>query len=479
MSSLTMPGMGSGLDINSMVQVMVMADLEPKMNQLQRQENDINEELAALSQLESSINTFLDVVTPLQDPQTFGAMKVVYGVDSEDYFSITPGEGVVPGTYNLRVEQLAVAQKQTFQIGDAESMQPGTYTIGIGEDSFDVEIAADDTQQDVVDQINNHADNPGVSANIVNGQDDQGNPTTYLTLTSDKTGEENAFTVKDSDGNAVTPSSQIEAKDAVLYVDGVRIQSSSNEIDDAIPGMTINLKDVTEGEVYDFTIESDTETMTTSINAFVDAWNVLMDDISGLLSGPIGEARPALAGDTMTMNLQRQLRTGLSTFTNPSGSAQYKTLADIGITTDLNGNLEVDDTKLQEALTERPGDVSDMFTGSNGLFTQMQDLLEVYVGTDGGDDEEEETPEDGTTPPAEGEMSIASDSSSSSGSDSGLIQERVDSLNDDLTDLDEDWEQLERRQEQLETRYSSELIAMDLAIAEMNNTMNAMMYMMV
>ena len=446
-------GLGTGLNIDQMVQVMVQSDLQPRQNQLQRKENEINTELAAISQLETSLQAFYDAIEPLQEPEKFGSMKVNYGTDAEDFFSVTTDEGVVPGTYNLQVDKLATAEKQTFATiapapgsDDPPKVAAGTYTIEQNGKSFEIELDEDTALDKVVEKINNSPDNTGVKANLVNARDGA-----YLSLTSGKTGEEFGFNVK-KDGTDLAPAKKDTAQDAVFFLDGIEITSPDNKVDDAIPGMTINLKDVDTSKAYRFTIEADTDKMTESIEDFVDAYNTLMKDVGTLTKSVVGQARPPLAGDTMVTNLQRQLRTEMSAFTSPLGSADLKALTDIGITTDINGQLELDSADLKKALEDNSDDVAAIFTGEEGLFSEMQDVMDVYLGKSSSDDSSDE----------------------STDSSKGLIEKRVDSLNDELKDIQDDWEGLNDRQQQLDQRYRSQLVQLDLAVSQMNQTMLSM-----
>ncbi|MGY0216854.1 flagellar filament capping protein FliD [Endozoicomonadaceae bacterium StTr2] len=446
-------GLGTGLNIDQMVKTMVQSDLKPKQTQLQRKENELNTEIQAISILEKSLKTFFDAIKPLQEPESFGSMKVSYGTDAKDYFSVTTDEGVNPGTYNLQVNQLATAEKQTFATiapapgsDDPPKVAAGTYTITQNGKSFEFELTEDTKLDKVVEKINNHSDNTGVKANLVNAKDGA-----YLALTSSKTGEANGFTVK-KDGTDLTPAKKDAAKDAVFFLDGIEITSKDNKVEDAIPGMTINLKDVDTTKAYRFTVEADTGKMTKSIEAFVDAYNALIKDVGKLTKSVVGQPRPPLAGDTMVTNLQRQLRTGMSSFNSPLGSATLKKLTDLGITTNLNGELKLDKADLKKALEDNPDDVAAIFTGEKGLFSEMQDVMEVYLGKSSSDSSDDK----------------------SGDSSKGLIEKRVDSLKDELKDIKDDWKGLSERQKQLDKRYRSQLVKLDLAVSKMNQTMQSM-----
>ena len=135
----------------------------------------------------------------------------------------------------------------------------------------------------------------------------------------------------------------------------------------------------------------------------------------------------------------------------------YSNLASIGIMTDANGKLEIDDDVLQEALEEDPDAVSDMFVDDGGVIDGFQDVAAKYIGRPEGEEDEEGN----TTDPAE-------DANGGYVSSTGLIDDRVDNLRDDLDDIDDEWTVLEERYDSIYNRYLNEYIAMDIAVAEMN-----------
>jgi flagellar hook-associated protein 2 len=144
------------------------------------------------------------------------------------------------------------------------------------------------------------------------------------------------------------------AQDAQLTVDGKAITSSSNQLENAIPGMSIKLTATGKGEVK---VASDPAAMAGNVKAFVGALNTLMEKMGNQKTGDT-------ASDAMSAQISKQ-------FDSVLGGADAKTLADLGITR-RNGKLTLDDTKLKAAVEAAPDKVSELFgKPGTGLAAQL------------------------------------------------------------------------------------------------------------
>jgi flagellar hook-associated protein 2 len=144
------------------------------------------------------------------------------------------------------------------------------------------------------------------------------------------------------------------AQDAQLTVDGKAVTSSSNQLDTAIPGMSIKLTATGKGEVK---VASDPAAMAGNVKAFVGALNTLMEKMGNQKTGDA-------ASDAMSAQISKQ-------FDSVLGGADAKTLANLGITR-RNGKLTLDETKLKAAVEAAPDKVSELFGKPNtGLAAQL------------------------------------------------------------------------------------------------------------
>ncbi|MET4694701.1 flagellar filament capping protein FliD [Endozoicomonas lisbonensis] len=461
MSGISMGGMGTGLDIYGMATQMATLQITPKATQLTRREGAINEEIAALNELTGSLNSFYNSLNRYSDVTRFGSVSVSMAEDDEKYAGISVDETAITNTYSLQVNELAQQHKvELFAVdatgdnaGEITEELAGEYTIVVAGERLTIEIAEGDNIADIAEEINNHSDNPGVTASLLSDGEQS-----YLTLTSDETGVDNAITVRQGNDKLMLETLQ-DAQDAEFFIDGKRMTSATNRVEDAIPGVTIDLKS-TNDEAFTFEVRSDTSKMTSSARAIVDSFNDVLSTLDSLGSRSMDDdgnvTRGPLAGDPMINGIRNELRhVQQMTFDGP-----YPNLASIGVMTNRNGDLEVDTSVLQEALDEDPKAVTEMFLE---VVEEWQDVSTKYIGRPEEDESEgDEEDEDYVPPPSNDDKYIPKD---------GLIDARVETLERNLRAVESEWEVVETRYESIYQRYLNEFIAMDLAVAQMQQSM--------
>jgi flagellar hook-associated protein 2 len=216
---------------------------------------------------------------------------------------------------------------------------------------------------------------------------------THLVLSALKTGVKNAITVNVAGGDGglnklVDPVSLQKfaqtqpAQDAHITVAGFDHYSDSNTIDDAIDGVTLNLKQKTEtGTPIALTISSDDASITKNVQNFVTAFNTLQKTFASLrsfdsTSGKTGQ----LFGDALLSQVETQMRLDLST--PVSGVADgYNSLAAVGITRQTDGTLAVDTTKLNKAITAGNGAVAQLFGSTDGIAARISGHIDSELAT--------------------------------------------------------------------------------------------------
>jgi flagellar hook-associated protein 2 len=233
----------------------------------------------------------------------------------------------------------------------------------------------------VRDAIN--AANVGVNASIVN--DGTGN---RLVLASSSTGTTNglSISVADDDGNntdasglsqlAFDPTQAagsgknmtqvVAATDANFLLDGISISKQSNTVTDVLAGTTLNLLKTNAGSPTTLNITQDTSQVTSAVNAFVQGYNALNKSVQQLTAYDTSTSTPTagpLLGDATVRSMTEQIKSKLGQIVSGVNGG-YKALAQIGITSDSSGNLQVDSDKLQQALTSNPGAVQALFATS-------------------------------------------------------------------------------------------------------------------
>lgn len=399
MASISSLGVGSGLDLSSILDSLTAAQ-KATLTPISNQQSSFTAKLSAYGTLKSALTTFQTANTALSKADLFSATSTT---SSTTAFSATTAGNAIAGKYTISVTHLAQAQTLTTRTtrddtktAIATSDSKLTIQQGGDKDPITIDIsAANSSLSGIRDAINNAK--AGVSASIIN----VGNGEYRLSVTSNDTGLDNAMTLSVSGDDALqsfmgydaSASSNgmevsVAAQNAQLTVNNVAIENSSNTISDALENIILNLNDVTTGN-QTLTITQDTSKAQTAIKDWVNAYNSLIDTFSSLTKYTAVDAgadsqsssNGALLGDSTLRTIQTQLKSMLS---NTVSSSSYKTLAQIGITTDpSDGKLELDAIA---ALKKDASGVGALIVGDGkktGITTTIGSNLTSWLSTTG------------------------------------------------------------------------------------------------
>ena len=391
MSSITSTGLGSGLDINSIVTAIVDAEKDPALSSLIESSAEATAMISAYGILNSELSEFKDSYSDLSRASTFSAATA--SSSDSSVLDATLGIGAATGTWSFEVEQIAKAQtivsSATNSYSDSSSeVGTGVISFSFGTYETDGSFSIDPDQAVetlTIDETNNSlgqlrdAINEGdysVSASII---DDGSNY--RLVLTNKETGEENAMqlTVVDTDGNdsdasglsSLTYSATVKnmdqtstAQDAKIIMNGIEINRSTNDISSVIEGVTLNLSGETEiGETVSLTITEDTSTVEEQIKAFVENYNSTITQMNSLTAyGGESGSDGALNGDSTVRNIQNQMRSVLNTSVPHGGAVQ--SFADLGMLTNLDGTLTLNEDTLASIMSSDMDSIADFFTAT-------------------------------------------------------------------------------------------------------------------
>ncbi|BAT35404.1 flagellar filament capping protein FliD [Escherichia albertii] len=400
MASISSLGVGSGLDLSSILDSLTAAQ-KATLTPISNQQSSFTAKLSAYSTLKSALTTFQTANTALSKADLFSATSTT---SSTTAFSATTAGNAIAGKYTISVTHLAQAQTLTTsttrddtKTAIAASDSKLTIQQGGNKDPITIDISAANSSLSAIrDAINNAK--AGVSASIIN----VGNSEYRLSVTSNDTGLDNAMTLSVSGddtlqsfmsygANSNGMEVSVVAQNAQLTVNNVAIENSSNTISDALENITLNLNDVTTGN-QTLTITQDTAKAQSAIKDWVNAYNSLIDNFSSLTkytavdagSDSQSSGNGALPGDSTLRTIQTQLKSMLS---NTVSSSNYKTLAQMGITTDpSNGKLELDADKLTAALKKDASGVGALIVGDGkktGITTTIGTNLTSWLSTTG------------------------------------------------------------------------------------------------
>jgi len=430
---VTSQGIGSGINISSLVTSLVSASIQPQQTLLQASQTTDQTTISALGSVQSalsSLQTAVDAIT------SGGALSQLTAQSSNSsVFSATAGTGAAAGSYQVQI--LTLAQANTVESSSFSSQNAavgtGPYTFTTGSSSFTVTLdSSNDTLSGLASAINGATGNNGVSASIVNGTGGS-----YLLLSATQTGTANAVSV--SAASPISFTSVQPAADATGTIDQLPFDSASNVVSSALSNVTLNLASASPSTTQTLTVSANTQSASSAVQSFVSAYNAALSLIAsdtaytpGSTSSTPGTAGPLL-GDLATESVSRQLQSIVGGTAGSSGGA-FSLLSQIGVTANSDGTLAINASTLSSALQQNPGAVQGLFSGSNGIGTQLDTLLNTIVGAGGTID-----------------------------SETAGLQTNIDNINTQLA-------QLTAQSTQLTAQYNAEFNAMDNIVAAYKNT---------
>ncbi len=410
MATISSPGVGTnGLDVKSIISQLVTLEKRP-LDTLKLQAATVNTKISAYGQIKSLVSTLADAAGKLTSVTGWNGVTTTSS-DSK-FVSATAIGGTLPTTFSVEVQGLAKAQATAsaalLPVGGALgagtlrlelgkwSVAPASFTPGSGQ-PVDISISASDKLADVASKINGST--AGVTASILSDASGE-----RLLLRSKSTGEEFGFRLSVMEGGdtdiasagntdatglsrlvAGSTTTQVAAN-AKATVNGIAVSSATNTFATTISGVTFKAEQITTAPI-DITVGKDTAAVKANVDEFVKAYNAinqLMQDATKYDAKT--NSAGLLQGDSTAIALQNTLRNALQSVT--TGGGVFKRLADIGLTQQLGGDLALDSTKFNKALTENPDDLKNLFrnTGSGsaeGIAVKIKAVTTNLLSTDG------------------------------------------------------------------------------------------------
>lgn len=412
MSSITSLGIGSGVDLNTMVDQLVALERRP-LGQMQSQARTLQTQVSSFGQLSSLFSSLQTAANRL----TSGSLWTQSRATSSDeaVAQVVSGGNAAAGSYAINVSALANSQTvvgasslpsadavvgagvMTLQSGRWEQ-PPMNFVPKVGRDPVSITVTGSDTLATLRDKIN--AAGAGVSASIVTD-----NTGARLALRSTETGADNGFrvAVADNDGgapgdgvglsrfayNPVAGGNGLElrqaATNASATVNGIAVQSASNDISGVVEGLTVRLRRA--GSSAEINVSNDREAVRTAVQDFATAYNNLAKAIADQTRfDPGSKVGGPLQGDSAATGLQRQLRSLVAA--GSQASSTFRNLSDIGLSMQRDGTLSVDATKLNNAMGNLPElrkalAADDTDAQKDGIARRYADLAQRVLGVDG------------------------------------------------------------------------------------------------
>lgn len=451
MATTSSLGVGSGLDLSTLLTNLMTAEQQPLVLN-QQQQASYQSKISAYGSITSKLSTLQSAANALKSSLNLEA----YAAASSDatIASATSTVGAAPGTYGIHINNLAKAHTlNSTAVADSSTViGTGTMRIGVGASTFDVTIGAtNNTLAGIRDAINTASNNTGVNATIitdVNGA--------RLALTSKDTGTTHAISVAVSEtgstdfttaggdaanldntglsqlayvtGAATNLAEAQPALNASLTINGISVTSASNTITSAISGVTLNLAKAGDANI---TVTRDTAAITKLATSFVSAFNDVQSTTRSLSNYDAStKTKNTLTGDSTARNLLSTVNRSLQTVPT-SVTGTYQSLSALGITQNKDGSLTLDATKLNTAISTDFSSVKSVFAGYG---TAVSSAVDSLTNT------------------------------------SGLVTSRVNGLNASIKLLGKQADGIQIRLTAVEARYRKQFTSLDSMVAQMNST---------
>jgi len=401
-------GIGSGLNINALVEAQVKAANAPKQSQINRQKIRLETSISTLGMFASGLHNWQNTINKLKNN---GFQAFVAEVSDPKIADIKITEKAQNTNLKLEVSKLASGAKISSKLlaNNYQTAKNGSLTLNLGTNSYQINIAAQSDLNQIAQEINQQLNQNGISANVAN--DASG---ARLLLSSNKTGANMALSVQGSqnlsdltiDGTQMQEGDKsgvlVKASDAKFKLDGLKMTASNNHIQNVINGVNLELKEIGGANIG---IQDNKSGVMQNVQEFVGNYNELVK-----LSNNLG------ADDISLRNLMNSLAKQVSS-----------SLAQLGISTQKDGTLQMSpNNKINAA------EISAIFNGKNGVLAQMQQISGNFSG------------------------------------DKNLLSAKQSSLNEQLQKLDLEQIELNQKSESLSAMLYRKFNAMDETVSKLN-----------
>jgi len=443
-------GINSGLPIGDLVKAMVDAEKAPKEAQLARLSSSTTTKLSGLGQLNSALGEFQTALKDLNSATLFE--KRTATSSNTGALTATAGKTASAGNYQIEVKSLASASKVatkalegTFKSGSSDEV----LSVKLGESgtAVDVKITADSDLASIRDQLNTALKGKGVTVSTIN---DPASGKSRLVFSGSETGAGKDVIVSGSgdlaalnvDGRNELATGDdsasgyiVQAANAEFSIDGLALTSPTNTVKGAIADVNFDLLAATEKPLT-LKVGEDNAGVKAGIKKFVDAYNKLINTTNDLTRvTKVGEDGTPLVGGLVGDSTVRNLLGGVrNELVNPAGGNGVKVLADLGITTQKDGTLKIEDAKLDAALKNNFDAVGSFFLGDGGLAKRLDGQVSAYSQT------------------------------------GGILSQRMQALESTRSDIKKQTEELTLRVDSMQKRLLAQFNAMDSLVGQLNGT---------
>ena len=363
-------GINSNLDTSGIIDNLVTLQRQP-ITIVEAKRALEEAKLLSFQDLRDRLQNFKSIVNTLNTESRFLTTEGVFSnksaTDTNKVATLTTSSSATSGTFSLVVNNLARETKllSTGFADTSSTLNNGTVSITVGTTVTEITInESNNTLDGLRLAINNSGAN--VQANFLN--DGSASNPVKLVISGTETGSDNAVSIAASNTlfgfgqeTPITFSETQAAQNASFVLDGVSVTKADNTVTDVITGTTLQLESAGSGII---TLSPDEDAIKEKIQNYVDGFNELMVHLNSelALTESTGETGVLFANFTV-QNLQQTLRETITDqVQGVTGDFSY--LSQIGIKTQSDGTLTIDDGDLSTAIATNIENVTQLFSST-------------------------------------------------------------------------------------------------------------------
>lgn len=404
--SINFAGLGNGTDFNKLIDGLV----EVEQKRVTRLENWKTSWETKNTQFKELNTQMLALKTTLEGFDTINEfMQRSVTSTNSDLLTASADSDAIESTHSLTVYSLAkndmhITASGTSELSSSIFTSTSSFTFSYKGENFTIDnIAEGTTLEGFVNIINNHPESRDKikASTIFDGTSH------HLQLSGLNQGDDYDLFISNTGGMIFQASDFAqtqEAEDCRIRVDGLLISRDSNIIDDAIPGLKLDLKDADPTETIQLTVNTDQQAMQDAVTTFVEAINKVRAQIIAMTKVDETKGTTSTGGSSLVdvkdtkgsiltgnygidivsqnlKNITADMGLGFSPWDEDTLTGdKYSALSQLGILTDAEqgsptyGLLKIDYDELSKALDDDPTAVAQLFSAKSDGKSQSPDF---------------------------------------------------------------------------------------------------------
>lgn len=410
--AISSPGVGSGLDVNSIVSQLVAIEKQP-LQALQTKASSLQSQLSLYGTIKSQVSALKDAAATLASASSWASQAATSSNTAAATVSVDATAS--PTAFGLDITRLAQSQttasrsiatgsslgagsgsgQLSIQLGSWGPAGAGPFVAGAGA-AIAINVNESDSYTTIANAIN--AANAGVKATVLKiGNMER------LSFQSTTSGSDAGFSIASNGGftaldslsftslaNGSESASGMESSqvglNATFKINGVAVESATNTVANVVPGVTLNLTQTTTvGSPVQINVAQDKVALQKNIQTFADAYSALSKTLADSTKYVQGGRSGALQGDSTTVSLQNLMRRVVG---STSAGSTYARLSEVGLEQQTDGSMKLNTAKLATAMADT-SNLQKLFTtnnansATNGFGLKLRDLASGLLAADG------------------------------------------------------------------------------------------------